>query len=264
LREWIDSLNAFAADQVASWCQDPFWREDGTRAGESLVAYQCRPAMAFMTVVVTCYVDGKNMPTRKAIDIDKMEGHPKCSDPLSSAVAQYLLQAGVRRIVVGHKPSGDAPALLRVEGPDGRGFEVISADTNYASTKTDNLRGGSWCEVRLSLSPDKASSSQSRLRGSLADGQGVYDFKLPPIGKLESELDHATEDSGDEIVGRQTSDGWWVRARLDGSNAGKVAGEYLLSRGHDRTAEYRLAFRDDIEVEAVPPALLAHRSEARL
>jgi len=267
LREWIDGLNAFAAEQVASWRKDPFWHEDGTRAGEALMAYQCRPAIAFMTVVVTCYVDGKNMPTRKAIDIDKFEGYPKCSDPLSSTVQQYLMRGGVRRIVVGHKPSGDAAALLRVDGPDNLGFEVISADTNYASTETQNLRGGSWCEVRLSFSAHDA-PSQARLRGSLADGRGEYDFTLPAIGReLVSKLRDPAKDSGDEIVGRQTSDGWWVRARLgetEPGERGEVAAQYLLSRGHDRHAEYRLASPDDIEVEAVPPALLAHRPEARL
>ena len=64
---------------------DPEWH-DGRRKGEALMAYQSRPAMALLTVVVTCYVDGKNMPSRVAIDEDIFEGYRKCSDPLSHQV----------------------------------------------------------------------------------------------------------------------------------------------------------------------------------
>mmetsp|Transcript_103272 Transcript_103272/g.182924 ORF Transcript_103272/g.182924 Transcript_103272/m.182924 type:complete len:594 (+) Transcript_103272:2-1783(+) len=264
LREWIDGLNSFACKEVAEWCKNPFWSESGTRSGEALMAYQCRPAIALMTVVVTCYVDGKNMPTRRAIDVDKMEGYQKCSDPMSSAVARYLLEGGVRRIVVGHKPSGDAPAVLRIPGPDELGFEVISADTNYATTKTKNLRGGSWCEVRVSVPSPAESSSRARLRGNLADGTGAYDFSLAALGcKLGSNADA----SGDSLVGRQTSDGWWVRVRLDSSMAGgqdESAAQYMLSRGSGRDAEYRFAAADEVQVEACPPALRADHPASRL
>jgi hypothetical protein len=263
LREWIDGLNAFAAEQVAEWRKNPHWRPDGTRAGEALMAYQCRPAIASLTVVVSCYVDGKNMPTRRAIDVDKFEGYPKCFDPLSSEVTQYLLEGGVRRIIVGHKPSGDAAASLRVAGPDGHGFEVISADTNYASTKTENLRGGSWCEVRVAVPACKGAPSQARLRGSLADGAGVYDFTMPAIG---GKVDKAEADAGDRLIGCQTPDGWWVRVRVDPAESathGKSAAQYLLSRGHGRAAEYRWASTDELQVEETPPALLAHHPAAK-
>ena len=51
----------------------------------------------------------------------------------------FLHRGGVRRVVVGHKPSGEAPAMLRTSGVDGKGYEVISADTNYASTQVWGL-----------------------------------------------------------------------------------------------------------------------------
>eukprot|EP00434_Breviolum_minutum_P030974 symbB.v1.2.027393.t2/scaffold2682.1/size73113/3 len=134
LHQWISALNHFAQLQVKDWLKGGKDMKDG-RPGEALIAYQSRPAMALCTVVVSCYVDGKNMPSRKAIDEDQFEGFAKCSDPLSQKVVPFLHRGGVRRVVVGHKPSGEAPAMLRTSGVDGKGYEVISADTNYASTQ---------------------------------------------------------------------------------------------------------------------------------
>ena len=47
--------------------------------------------------------------------------------PLSKAVADWLLQSGVRRVVVGHQPQGDAPLIQ-----DCHGVQTISVDTSYA------------------------------------------------------------------------------------------------------------------------------------
>ena len=38
-----------------------------------------------------------------------------CSDPRDQRVADWLLQSGIKRVVVGHKPCGDSP------GPEQRG-----------------------------------------------------------------------------------------------------------------------------------------------
>lgn len=231
LREWVQAINDFAAAGVADWRAAPRWRADGTRGGEALLAYQCRPAIAARTVVVTCYVDGKNMPTRKAIEEDLKEGLPYCSDPMSIEAMRYLLEGGVRRVVVGHKPSGEAPAVLRSGGEDSLGFEVISADTNYATNAAPDFRGGAWCEVRISLA--SGGSSHARLRGELPNGAGSYDFALPPLGRAAAPkgLD---ADHGDPFVGRQTVDGWWVRVRLGSPGRGT---HYLLSRGEGRNSE---------------------------
>uniref|UniRef100_A0A7S4UK99 Calcineurin-like phosphoesterase domain-containing protein n=1 Tax=Alexandrium monilatum TaxID=311494 RepID=A0A7S4UK99_9DINO len=256
LREWVEANNAFAAAAVAQWRAEPRWSlppdpagdggpraAAGRRGGEALLAYQCRPAIAAKTVVVTCYVDGKNMPGRRAIHEDLKEGLPKCSDPLSPSAAGYLRAGGVRRVVVGHKPNGEAPAVLRSRGDDGLGYEVISADTNYASRSAPSFRGRSWCEVRVRLPAGPSSPrSQSRLRGALADGRGAYDFDLPPLGEGSEVL----AGTGDPLVGCQTADGWWVRVRLDG--AGEEA-RYLLSRGEGRGAESRVVAAADVKLQ---------------
>eukprot|EP00435_Cladocopium_sp_Y103_P009467 s3703_g2.t1 len=144
-----------------------------------------------------------------------MEGFSKCSDPLSKKVVEYLHRADVRRVVVGHKPSGEAPAILRTRGVDGKG--CLDED--------EQMRGQSWCEVRIS---QDSGHSQTRLRGQRPDGLGEYDFKLQVLGS-----DPAGDD-GDALVGHQARYGkqWvWVRLKLN-------SGDYLLSRGYGRTAEY--------------------------
>lgn len=62
------------------------------------------------------------------------------------------------------------------------GYEVISADTNYASAQGEDLRGGSWCEVQLTFENGR---SQARLRGARPDQLGHYDFKLQELGTEE-------------------------------------------------------------------------------
>lgn len=243
LHGWIAALNQFAKDEVEAWLQCPDWSGQGerSRGGEALMAYQSRAASCLLTVVVSCYVDGKNMPTRQAIDQDKMEGFSKCSDPLSQKVVEYLHRGNVRRVVVGHKPSGEAPAILRTSGVDGKGYEVISADTNYASSKDEQMRGKSWCEVRISQDLEH---SQTRLRGQRPDGLGDYDFKLQVLG-------NPTGDDGDPLVGHQARYGkqWvWVRLKLK-------TGDYLLSRGYGRTAEYWAKRASDFQVVDFPPVL---------
>ena len=47
--------------------------------------------------------------------------------PHSKAVANWLLQSGLRRVVVGHQPQGDAPLIQ-----DCHGVQTISVDTSYA------------------------------------------------------------------------------------------------------------------------------------
>eukprot|EP00913_Durusdinium_trenchii_P031474 g29467.t1 len=93
LRQWIDALNRFAEEEVNAWCLDPGWQPCGRRGGEALMAYQSRPAMALSTVVVSSYVDGKNMPTRKAIDKEPsvVEGLDEDASTFAPEMQIYVL-----------------------------------------------------------------------------------------------------------------------------------------------------------------------------
>lgn len=58
--------------------------------------------------------------------------------PLSPQVAQWLTKAGIRRLIVGHQPNGDAPWIMKEECTDTSGnkqqIQVVCADNAYAKS----------------------------------------------------------------------------------------------------------------------------------
>ncbi len=92
----------------------------------------------------------------------------------ASALAQvcaYLRRSGIRRVLVGHKPFGTLPAVVRTDG-----VEVITADTSFSDVTAPDMRGRAASEVLLEFGP---AHSQARIHGCLHDGRAV-DFWLPP------------------------------------------------------------------------------------
>ena len=62
----------------------------------------------------------------------------------SKHLRNVLQSQGIDRIVVGHKPVGDCPLIIREDN-----FELIMADTSYSdSTKSDN-RGFAVFEILI-------------------------------------------------------------------------------------------------------------------
>lgn len=82
---------------------------------------------------------------------------------VSNDVAAYLFQNGIKRVVVGHKPYGDSPGVVRM--PIGRQFnaadkrwthvhagneptiEIVCADTSFSDTSAVDNRGIAASEV---------------------------------------------------------------------------------------------------------------------
>lgn len=104
---WTDALNAFYADQVSV-----FERGDEPAA---LIAYQA-------PLPGTRAHQGSVIYGRLADE----HGNPRLPD---ESVVRALCDAGVHRLVVGHTPSGDCPAIVRAVGPCP--FEVVLADNAY-------------------------------------------------------------------------------------------------------------------------------------
>lgn len=100
---WLAGLNAFYADELQRF-------EQGHRP-DALITYQSQgPDKLNQGSVVYA------RPTDE-------HGNPQLPP---RGVVEQLLANGVRRVVVGHTPSGDCPALLR----DGE-FELVLADNSY-------------------------------------------------------------------------------------------------------------------------------------
>jgi hypothetical protein len=197
---WIEKLSEFKTRAIEDWRASLHWK-NGRRGGDALLAYQNKPSIQNRTVCVTNYVDGKNMTDGSASASRAAAQDPRVN-PLDESAWKFLKAGGIKRVCVGHTPSGNAPAVLRA--PDGR--EVVSADTNYASASGD--RGDAVAEVILD------ENDRTRLRGV---SKGLeYDCYLDefPIG-TQVEKD-----------GQQ----YWVKLRY-------TDGKFLLSHGSGRNCE---------------------------
>jgi hypothetical protein len=112
---WVTALNGFIAAEVSAWRAEltyPVDAADTAWGGRGIVAYQCPVPNTRLNQASVVY----GRPTDDA-------GSPWLP---SRAVVEALRRDGVRRLLVGHTPAGDAPATLRDEG-----FSFVMADNSY-------------------------------------------------------------------------------------------------------------------------------------
>ncbi|MFO0611990.1 MAG: metallophosphoesterase [Polyangiaceae bacterium] len=127
---WVDALNAFYAESMRAFVEQRF-DATGEPAWAPLVAYQA--------------------PLRGTRENPESVVYGRPCDPDGNpvlpprAIVERLAASGVRRVVVGHTPAGDCPAIVRDQG-----FEMIAADTSYAQLETGAsvLVEGNRTEVR--------------------------------------------------------------------------------------------------------------------
>ncbi|KAL1510713.1 hypothetical protein AB1Y20_007005 [Prymnesium parvum] len=233
-QQWIDALNAFLRRGLEDHLQRPEWDEARqTRGGESLMAIQNRTAMWGMSVISNCYSDGGNITSGIANQI-RTEAEAKadagkpialegvCSDPRDEVWAEWLTTHGVRRVIVGHKPSGDSPAVLSSRY---HGVEIISGDTSYSDPGAKDSRGVAVAGIMLR--GESLDEMQTVIFGTLHDG-AEHEATLPFLGGERDGMD------GDPYVGVELPGGWWVKAKL------KAPPErYLCCKGQGRNVEYR-------------------------
>jgi hypothetical protein len=153
-----------------------------------------------------------------------------------------LLNQGIRRIVVGHKPTGDCPSVLSSEYT---GVEVVSADTSYSHRKELDVlkkpfgvcRGAAISLVEI---VGTAHSNWLETSGSLACGR-QYNDRFQLLGPVNCA--QASEvDGGDHNLGKRLSDGWWVKAAISPDH-------YHLCRGSGRIVEYEIRSKEDVTVQ---------------
>lgn len=189
------SLNAFVARRCAP---------DGTPRWRDLLAYQAPlPGTAFNQASVVYARPGDAL------------GNPMLPP---EPVIDALRASSVRRVVIGHTPSGDCPAVLR----DRTGFELVLADNSYGRLEhgsrvtieagllriegTTLLDSGEREPVRCELPPDGASSPLVGLRDAATGrlvkarlGRGDYLLfralegrRVEQVAATEAELQRAT------------------------------------------------------------------------
>ena len=274
--EWTEALNEYLQIGLDDYNQRPHWNANRTsRGGEALLALQNRAAMWGRSIVSNCYGDGGCITTSYAADVrkerhldaatdandddDNDDNHNgvndpllfenTSSDPMDTEVAQWLLQNSIHRVVVGHKPTGDSPAVLSA---DYIGVEVVSADTSFSDTSCADNRGRVVSVVELVGRNEH--TNQLHLYGILQTGQ-AYDSWFPTIRRRRQQqqqqqrdiinyCDNDTDDdnnnnpSGDIYLGKQLPrDGWWVKASYYDDS--KQEEYYCLARGKGRRVEYQ-------------------------
>ena len=171
---WLAALERFRGDELAAF-------EAGTRP-DALIAYQSQGHDKLN--------QGSVVYARPTDD----QGNPRLPPP---AIVGRLLDSGVRRVVVGHTPSGDCPAIVR----DGE-FELVLADNSYGRVEhgsqlafTDEathvsaltqLDGGLQAKVRFTLEREQTSPIGLReletgrlIKGRLESGDYLLFRGLP-------------------------------------------------------------------------------------
>ncbi|KAL7523580.1 hypothetical protein ACHAXR_002251, partial [Thalassiosira sp. AJA248-18] len=124
VHDWFRSLNHYLQHGLEDFVKRQEWNDEhNTRGGEALLAIQNRPSMWGRSVVCNSYADGGVITTEAAVEARKHALHAaqKQLDPLAfegiasnvmdPVPSKWLLEHGIQRVVVGHKPTGDCPAV---------------------------------------------------------------------------------------------------------------------------------------------------------
>ncbi|MBM4282935.1 MAG: hypothetical protein FJ137_20010, partial [Deltaproteobacteria bacterium] len=176
--DWVHGLNAFCAEQLARYAEQP----GRVIVGGDDVEPQWLPLVLYQAPVKGL---GRNP---HSVVYGRFGSDPWNNPRLPSASSlRWLRERGVRRVVVGHTPCGDLPAFLK----SAQGCEVVIAD---------NSRGRVDVGLSLTITDDVVSV---RARTLLDDGRDL------DLAYVVAALD-------DGVTGRITADGHLVKAVVAG------------------------------------------------
>jgi len=188
IKRWADDLNAWKDAQLDQFVQQPKWCRDGkggrSRGAEDLILYGTPGYPGQATVV---YFN----PFK--------DGNPQL---LSPQVEDYLQMNGIKRVLSGHQPHGQSPAVVRHPRT---GLLTVTADTSYSNLAAEkifneaNNRGSVVSVVRLE-------GDWLVIEGTLADGARH---------KCRLHSDEEKCEWPDRLVGHQQTDGSWIKTVLD-------------------------------------------------
>ena len=215
LAAWVEALNGKWQAAVEDWKARPAWDPLRTsRGGEGFFGYSYSAATAGRSVIVTTFVP---------------DGNPELPD---AAVGAHLAAHGVRRVLVGHKPFGDAPQVLQ---DTVHGVHYVLCDTSYSNPERGGPRRSPHVAYTVTVEGGLDGANQMVLHGAL-HSQVRYESVV------------AIEEPG--LVGRRTADGWWVKCH---TAAGTPGAEVLLTRGQGYTISSELRPTEEVEGALVSP-----------
>eukprot|EP00439_Symbiodinium_sp_Y106_P063339 s46_g9.t2 len=221
LETWIAKINSWAASEIRDWQHRPQWEvppkvstfESWSQRGASeLIAYGT-PGTRYPTVIYCRYLTEQSMPL-----------------PLPDSMVEYLRQYGVKFVVVGHTPHGNAPTVIMHDG-----VTLIMGDTSFSDVKANRFfqgdnRGTAACSIEYR-------GHAWFVHGETDKGQG-FDYSVGP-GIIPG---------CDPLVGRftkPTQEGkqFFVKAKLKNTDD---ESQYLLSHVQGFRYEYAVSSNEEV------------------
>ncbi len=162
--QWAAGLNGFYRQQLQAFLADDQRDPQRTPAWQELVAYQAPLSGTRLNQSSVVYA----RPTDD-------DGNPLLPQ---RSVEERLAEAGIFRVVVGHTPSGDSPAVLR-----GETLELVLADNSYGRQERGSqlLLDDDGLEVTGSSVLDDGTVEELRFRLERAGAAAG------PVGRLAEE-----------------------------------------------------------------------------
>ena len=229
--DWMSKVREFVDEQRSHW-RDGVGSEKGVWASRG--GYQLEPDAggSLMQYGMGYMLDGEKILKNPTVVYASWlkEGQPFCPEP---ATEEMFDEAGLKLIVTGHQPHGDAPLPIRVGGGGGGGEEgggggsegsklIITGDTSYSGDVQWQEGLNEW---RKSRGRDGSLSGRGQVAVSeiLLEIGGADNNELLSVktrGTLSDGSDYETELMGEDakVVGTEVDvDGtkWWIKARLD-------------------------------------------------
>ena len=206
---WVDALNGWYGAQMDGYRSAR--AADDPSVYEALVAYQAPvpgTRLNQASVVYGRLSDGINNPHLP-----------------SPAVVERLRASGVERLVVGHTPCGDVPAILR-----GAGFELVCADNSYGRIESGSKIFVDGRHLRI--------AGRARLDDG-TDAEVSADVRLDDDPAPLGGRDRA---SGHLVVSRLADGGFLLFKGLDGFRVEQIAEAHDLARARSTARPHSAPF----------------------
>lgn len=208
---WINEFDKFKQISLQCWqdfLKNPFLDCTDSkfhRPGEALLSYGFNDATNFRSCMVDNFFDSSR----------------KVQFP-ENETTLYLSKNNIFRIIVGHKPIGELPLVIKHPNCN---LEIICADISYSGI---NKRSDSAI-YDLTINGTE-NYNYCHLRGNLHNND-FYEFSLHAIGF--GEIDNLNlSPSGDDLIGKRTQNGAWIQAIIPTQNDSET--KYLLTKFEGR------------------------------